>query len=155
VGEVTFGDLRFMPGRLADQLLTVFNKQDQPLLILRDSISIQIKDRKVHQKGLVIPVANLASIALDGSVDFDKNLDLVAGLAMNRSARVAGILPPRLRNARVDIPIRGTMRKPRIDTGGFRDRLAAMGIDLVGNTVEAGLNGLQRLLRGPHPLRDR
>jgi len=148
LGDVTFDDVRFMPGRLADQLLVVFGKQDQPLLILRDSISIEIEDRKVHQKGLVIPVANLASIALDGSVDFDKNLDLVARLAMNRSARVAGVLPPLLQNARVDIPIRGTMQNPTIDTGGFKDRLADVGMDFLGNTVGAGLNGLQRLLGG-------
>jgi hypothetical protein len=148
LGDVTFDDVRFMPGRLADQLLVVFDKLDQPLLILRDSISIEIEDRKVHQKGLVLPVANLASIALDGSVDFDKNLDLVAGFTLNRSAPVAGVLPPLLQNARVDIPIRGTMQNPTIDTGGFKDRLADMGMDFVGKTVGAGLNGLQRLLGG-------
>ncbi len=148
LGDVTFDDVRFLPGRLADQLLVVFGKQDQPLLILRDSISLEIAGRKVHQKGLVIPVAKLASIAVDGSVDFDKNLDLVARLAMNRSAPVTGVLLPFLQNARVDIPIRGTMQNPKIDTGGFRDRLADMGMDFVGNTVEAGMNGLQRLLGG-------
>jgi len=148
LADVTFDEVRFMPGRLADQLLVVFDKLDQPLLILRNSISIEIADRKVHQKGLVFPVANLASIALDGSVDFDKNLDLVARLAMNRQTPVAGVLPPFLQNARVEIPIRGTMQNPTIDAGSLKDRLAGMGMDFVGNTVGAGLNGLQRLLGG-------
>ncbi len=147
-GEVTFDDVRFLPGRLADKLLVVFDKLDQPLLVLHDSISIEIKDRKVHQKGLVIPVANLASIALDGSVDFDRNLDLVAGVSMNRSAPGAGVLPPLIQDARFEIPIRGTMQNPRIDPEGLKGRLAGMGSGLVGNTVEAGLDGLQRLLRG-------
>ncbi len=148
LGEVAFDDVRFMPGRLAERLLVVFGKQDKPLLTLRDSISIEIADHKVYQKGLVIPVAKLASIALEGSVDFDKNLDLVARLAMDRRAPVTGVLPPFLQNARVDIPIRGTMQSPKIDTAGFKDRLADMGMDLVGNTVGAGLSGLERLLRG-------
>jgi hypothetical protein len=146
--DVTFDDVRFMPGLLADRLLGVFDRQDQPLLVLRDSISIEIEDRKVHQKGLVIPVANLASIMLDGSVDFDKNLDLVAGLAMNREARVAGVLPPLLQNARIDIPIRGTLQNPRIDAGRFTDRLGNMGVSFIENAVGSGLNGLQRVLRG-------
>jgi hypothetical protein len=148
LGNVKFDDVRFMPGRLADQLLTVFDKQDQPLVILRDSISIRIEDRKVHQNGLVIPVANLALIGLNGSVDFGKNLDLVAKLAMNRSAPIAGILPPLLQNARVEIPIRGTLQNPRINTSGFKNRLAGMGVDFVGTTVGAGLKGLERLLEG-------
>jgi len=147
-GKVSFDDVRFIPGRLADQLLAVFDKQDQTLLVLRNTISIQIEDRKVHQKGLVIPVANLASIALDGSVDFDRNLDLVAALAMNRSASFAGILPPVLRNAQVNIPIRGTMQSPKIDTAGFRGRIADMGMDFIDNSVGAGLNGLKRFFGG-------
>jgi hypothetical protein len=146
-GELSFDDVRFVPGRLADQLLAVFDKQDQPLLVLRNSISFEIQNRKVHQKGLVIPVANLASIALDGSVDFDRNLDVVARLAVSQSAPVVSFLPPLLRNAQVDIPIRGTMQHPRIDTGGFRERLADIGMDFFGNRVGAGLDRLKRLFR--------
>jgi hypothetical protein len=147
-GDLILDNVRFVPGRLAGQLLGIFDKEDLPLLTLRDSISVRIEDRKVHQKGMVIAVADVASITLDGSVDFDKNLDLVAGIAMNRSTPIAGVLPPALQNARVDIPIRGTMQNPRIDSRGFRDRLAEMGADLFGNSVEAGLDGLQRLMGG-------
>jgi hypothetical protein len=146
-------NVRFVPGRLAEKLLLLFDADDHPLLVLRDSVAIRIEDRKVHQKGMIITVADLASIALDGSVDFDKNLDLVAGLTMNRSAPIAGVLPPALQNARVDIPIRGTMQNPQIDTHGFKDRLAEMGKNFVGNSLEAGLDGLQRVLRGK-PLKD-
>ncbi len=147
-GDLILDDVRFVPGRLADQLLGVIDRKDQPLLILRDSIAIRIEDGKVHQKGLIISVADLASIGLDGSVDFDKNLDLVASLGMSRSAPIADVLPPLLQNARVDIPIRGTMQRPAIDASGFKDRIANMGMDLVGNSVEAGLDGLQRVLGG-------
>ena len=86
-GKVLFDDVRFMPGELADQLLSVFRLESKPLVELRDSVSVRIIDGKIFQKGLVVPVGNVASIALDGSVDFDKNLDMVArfGLAPLRS----------------------------------------------------------------------
>lgn len=147
-GDLILDDVRFLPGRLAEQLLIGFKREEKPLLILRDSIAIRIEDGKVHQKGLIISVADVASIALDGSVDFDKNLDLVASLAMSRSGPIAGVLPPLLQNARVDVPIRGTLEHPEIDASGFKDRLADMGMDIFGNSVEAGLNGLKRVLGG-------
>ena len=78
-----FDDVRFMPGELADQLLSVFRLESKPLVELRDPVSVRITDGKVFQKGLVVPVANVASVSLDGSVDFDKNLDMVARFALN------------------------------------------------------------------------
>jgi hypothetical protein len=147
-GDLILDNVRFLPGSFAEQLVLVVGRQDQPLLTLRDSIAIRIEDGKVHQKGLDISLADLAAISLDGSVDFDKNLDLVATLAMNRSAPLADALPALLQNARVEIPVRGTMQHPAIDTTGLKDRLASMGIDFVGNSVVAGLDGLQRALEG-------
>jgi hypothetical protein len=147
-GELILDDVRFMPGKLAEQLLAVIGKEDDAILTLRDKVSVRIEKRKVHQKGLLISVAELASIALDGSVDFDKNLDLVANLSMSRTAPIAGVLPPLVRDAHFDIPIRGTLGKPSIDTSGFKERIANLGMNIVGNSVEAGLDGLQRALRG-------
>ncbi|HEX3450640.1 MAG TPA: hypothetical protein VHS97_20465, partial [Isosphaeraceae bacterium] len=77
-GDVLFDDVRFMPGPLADQLLSVFQRERRPLAVLRDPVNVRIADRKVYQQGLTIPVAKIASIGLDGSVDFDQKLDLVA-----------------------------------------------------------------------------
>jgi hypothetical protein len=147
-GNLILDNVRFVPGGLAERLLLVFDAADHPLVIVRDSVAIRIEDRKVHQKGMNISVADLASIALDGSVDFDKNLDLVAGLTMGRSAPSAGALTPVLQNTRIDIPIKGTMQNPQIDTHGFKDRLAEMGKKFVGNSLEAGLDGLKRVLGG-------
>jgi translocation and assembly module TamB len=147
-GELIFDNVRFMPGELADQLLAVFDNKEHPLATLRDSVSFRIENRKVHQKGLLISVADLASIELDGSVDFDKNLDLTASLGMSRRAPIAGALPPLLQDARFDLPIRGTMQKPVFDTSDFKERLAKLGKTIVNDSVEAGLNGLDRVLRG-------
>ncbi|MFI5454421.1 MAG: hypothetical protein ACHRXM_03135 [Isosphaerales bacterium] len=147
-GDVLFDNVRFMPGHLADQLLSVFQKERKPLVVIRDPISVRITGRKVYQKGLVIPVANLASIGLDGSVDFDKNLDLVARFSLNPPGSDVPILTPILQTARFEVPIRGTLTNPKIDGEAMKERWKGIGTDLLQGSMEAGLSGLQRLLQG-------
>jgi translocation and assembly module TamB len=147
-GEVIFDDVRFMPGALADQLLSVFQKERKPLVVLRDRVGVLITDRKVYQQGLIIPVGELASIGIDGSVGFDKKLDLVARFALNPPRSPIPVLSPILETARFELPITGTLKKPKIDGSELKERWKAIGSGLLGNSMEAGVNGLQRLLQG-------
>jgi translocation and assembly module TamB len=147
-GEILFDDFRFMPGPLANELLTVFQLERRPLAVLRDPIAVRIAGRKVYQEGLTIPVANLASIGLDGSVDFDKNLDMVAHFALIPPRSNVPVLTPILERARFDLPIRGTLRNPKIDGEALKEHWKSVGADLLGNSLEAGVNGLQKLLQG-------
>jgi len=147
-GDVLFDDVRFMPGPLADQLLSVFQRERRPLAVLRDPINVRIADRKVYQQGLAIPVAKIASIGLDGSVDFDQNLDLIARFSLQPPRSGVPILTPIMENARFDLPIRGTLKNPKIDGEALKEHWTGIGVDLLGNSVEAGVNGLQRLLEG-------
>ena len=55
-GDMFFDDVRFMPGPLADELLSVFQRERRPLAVLRDPIAVRIAGRKVYQEGLVVPV---------------------------------------------------------------------------------------------------
>ncbi len=137
-----------MPGPLADQLLSVFQRERRPLAVLRDPINVRIADGKVYQQGLVIPVAKIASIGLDGSVDFDQNLDLVARFSLQPPRSSVPILTPIMANARFDLPIRGTLRNPKIDGEALKEHWKGVGVNLLGNSMEAGVNGLQRLLEG-------
>ena len=104
--------------------------------------------RKVYQEGLAVPVANVASIGLDGSVDFDQNLDLVARFALIPPRSNVPVLTPLMANARFDLPIRGTLKNPKIDGEALKEHWEAIGAGLLGNSMEAGVNGLQRLLQG-------
>jgi translocation and assembly module TamB len=147
-GDVLFDDVRFMPGPLAEQLLSVFQRERRPLAVLRDPINVRIADRKVYQQGLAIPVAKIASIGLDGSVDFEQNLDLVARFSLRPPRSDVPILTPIMENARFDLPIRGTLKNPKIDGEALKAHWKGVGVDLLGNSMEAGVNGLQRLLEG-------
>ena len=50
-GKVLFDDVRFMPGELADQLLSVFRLESKPLVELRDPVSVRIIDGKIYPDG--------------------------------------------------------------------------------------------------------
>jgi translocation and assembly module TamB len=147
-GDLAFNDVRFLPGPLAEELLSVFRLDQKPLLVLRDTISVQISDGKVRQEGLVIPVGKLASIGLDGSVDFDKNLDLVARFAMAPGVDNVPVLSPILEAARFELPIKGTLEKPKIDGDALKDKFKNFGTGLLGGGIQMGIEGLDRVLRG-------
>jgi hypothetical protein len=147
-GDVLFDDVRFLPGPLADDLMSLFPNSDatKPLLVLRDPISFRVAEGKVHQRGLTIPLGKVGSAALEGSVDFQKNLDLVARFSLNPPGPDMPVLATILRTARFELPIRGTLDDPKIDVEGMKERLKSMGSDLLGNSVIAGAGGLLRFL---------
>ncbi len=147
-GRLLFDDVRFMPGQLADQLLSAFRLESKPLVELRDPVSVRIADRKIYQNGLVVPVGNVASIALDGSVDFAKNLDMVARFSLNPLRSRVPVLTPLVETARFELPIRGTLAKPKIDGEALKERWKSSFGTLLQGSMEAGVNGLQQLFQG-------
>ena len=147
-GDVLFDSVEFMPGPLAEQILGVFRQEQHPLLVLRDPVSIRIVGRKIYQEGLVIPIANVAAIGIEGWVDFDQNLNLVASFAMVPPRRNIPVLSDILENAQIQLPITGTFQKPKIDGAAIKDRFKDFGVNMLDNVIGAGVNGLGRLLQG-------
>jgi translocation and assembly module TamB len=147
-GKVLFDDVRFMPGELADQLFGVFRLESKPLVELRDPVAVRITEGRIYQRGLVLPVGNVASIALDGSVDFGRNLDMVARFALNPPRTRMPVLSPLVETARFELPIRGTLGKPKIDGEALKGKWKTFGGSLLQGSLEAGANGLQMLLQG-------
>jgi hypothetical protein len=150
-GDVLFDEVRFMPGPLADELMNLLPNvdEDQPLLTLRDPISLRITEGKVYQRGLKIPLTKLGAVALEGSVDFRKNLDLVARFSLNPpQAADKPVLASILKTARLEVPISGTLDDPRIDPQAMQERLKSVGSDLLENSVGIGAEGLVRFFQG-------
>jgi hypothetical protein len=151
-GDVLFDNVRFLPGPLADAIIELLpNRQDAededgPMLVLRDPISFRIGDRKVTSHGLNVPVGRLGSVGVEGSVDFEKRLDLVARFRVKPPRADRPVLAALLNNARFELPIRGTLDEPRIDEEALKDRIKDLGQDMLGNSLAAGAAGLLRLL---------
>ncbi len=147
-GDVLFDSVEFMPGPLAEQILGVFRQEQRPLLVLRDPVSVRIVGRKIYQEGLIIPLANVAAIGIEGWVDFDQNLNLVASFAMVPPRRNIPFLSDILENAQLQLPITGTFQKPRIDGDAIKDRFKDLGVNMLDSVIGAGVNGLGRILQG-------
>jgi hypothetical protein len=151
-GNVLFDDVRFLPGPLADAIIELLPARrdagDGPMLVLRDPISFRIADRKVYQQGLLVPVGQVGSVGVEGAVDFEKRLDLVARFRVKPPRADRPVLAALLNNARFELPIRGTLDDPRIDKEALRERLKGLGQDMLGNSIVAGAEGLMKLLDG-------
>jgi translocation and assembly module TamB len=149
-GDVLFDAVEFMPGPLADQLLGVFRQERRPLLVLRDPVSIRIVGRTIYQEGLIIPLGNVAVIGIDGTVDFDQNLNLVASFAMVPPRKEIPVLSQILENTQLQVPISGTFKHPRINGDAIAERFKNMGVNMLDTVIGAGLGTLGRALqRGP------
>ena len=109
-----------------------------------------VPDRRAEglQRGLLVPLGQVGSVALEGSVDFQKHLDLVARFRVNPPRADRPVLAALLNNARFELPIQGTLEDPRIDEEALKERLKSMGSDMLGNSIGAGADGLMRLLEG-------
>lgn len=153
-GNVLFDEVRFLPGPLAEEIIDLIpaardaQADAEPMLVLRDPISFRIADRKVYQHGLTIPLGRIGTAGLEGSVDFEKRLDLVARFRVNPPRADRPVLAALLNNARFELPIRGTLQDPRIDEEELKKRLKSIGSDMLENSIAAGADGLLRLLDG-------
>ncbi len=147
-GNVVFNDVQFLPGPLAEDLLDLIpgTEDSEPMLALRDPISVRIADRKVYQHGLALPLGQVGRAELEGSVDFEKHLDLMARFRVNPPRLDRPVLAALLSGAHLEVPIRGTLQEPRIDAEAFQKRLKETGSDLLEGSIVAGAGGLLRLL---------
>ena len=147
-GDVLFDSVEFMPGPLAEQILGVFRQEQRPLLVLRDPVSVRIVGRKIYQEGLIIPLANVAAIGIEGWVDLDQNLNLVASFAMVPPRRNIPVLSDILENAQLQLPITGTFKNPKIDGDAIKDRFKNLGVNMLDSVIGAGVNSLGRIFQG-------
>jgi translocation and assembly module TamB len=150
-GDVLFDAVEFMPGPLAEQILGVFRQERRPLLVLRDPVSVRILGRKIYQEGLILPLGNVAAIGIEGWIDFDQNIDLVASFAAVPPQRNIPVLSDILANTQIQVPITGTLRKPKINGGAVGERFKEMGTNILDTLIGVGANGLNRVFRGGPP----
>jgi translocation and assembly module TamB len=148
-GRVLFQDVEFAPGPLARLLLDVVHRPEATLR-LDEPVVLAIADGRVTQRGLAVPVGRLTKVELDGSVGFDRSLDLEARIPLT-SAMVANnpLLGDIVEGARVRVPIRGTLSRPKFDRDAFNAGLKDLGKDLLGRTAARGAAELLMRLARP------
>jgi hypothetical protein len=132
-GNIVFEDVEFAPGPLADELLGLAaDGPSRPVLRLDQPVVLAVYDGKVHQRGLSIPLGNVAHVQMEGTVDFDKNLDLAVTIPLSTERLAANrpVLGFIAAGVRPTIPIRGTLDEPRVDTEALGKQMGQMGLDV-------------------------
>ena len=152
-GAIVFQDVSFVAGPLLDELFTLVGRENRPALRLNEPVSLTIADRRVYQRGLTVPIGNLSKIELEGWVGFNRDLNLTASIPilpnMLADRPVLGAVAG---DARVRIPIRGTLQKPEVDAEAFKLGMKEMGRTLLERGAIEGAAGLlERLLRPRDP----
>ena len=141
-GHVVFTDVTFAPGPLAEEIFRGLNLPGAgpPTVRLDRPVLLSIRDGKVHQRGLSVPLG-VAQTTLDGTVDFDGNLDLLAVVGL-KSEAFQNPLPALVAGAaQLRIPIEGTLDRPKVDREAFRAGLQETGRDLLRRGALAGAAG--------------
>ena len=142
-GDVMFQDVQFLPGPLFNELLAVAGRNDRPLLTLNEPVALTIADRRVYQSGLKVPIGKIGEIDIEGWIDFDQNMNLVTSVPILPNVLAERpILGGLAGDARIKIPIRGTLKAPEIDKQAFDLGMKDLGKTMLDRTVGPGLSDL-------------
>jgi hypothetical protein len=149
-GKVVFQDLEFAPSPMIRMLLSAVSTEEPRSLRLDEPVLLSIADGRVNQRGLAIPIAGLTKVEIEGWVDFDRNMNLVATLPFTRELfggqTVASNL---LAGARVKLLITGTLGNPKIDKETLRKNIGEVRDTLLTNVAGNGAAEILRLLTKP------
>lgn len=151
-GAVVFQDVEFAPGPLAAELLGAIGRRDLSLK-LDQPVTLTIADGRVNQRGMAIPIADFTRIELAGWVDFDRNIALTATVSVTPAMLGNNpLLSDIAAGTKVQLPIAGTLDKPKIDREAFRSNLQDLGKTLLTRGATRGaMELLMRLARPRDP----
>ncbi|MBN1591070.1 MAG: DUF748 domain-containing protein [Pirellulales bacterium] len=114
-GRFTVHSIEVGPGALLRELAVVLNRATAAKLQKESVIQFQLVNGRVHHQGLELVFPEL-TIRTHGSVGLDQSLSLVAEMPIPPKW-LAGqqLLDSALRGQILQVPIRGTLKKPQID----------------------------------------
>jgi hypothetical protein len=115
---------------------------DRPLIdIDRQEIEFEMRDRRIYHSPMDFTARGIV-IRTQGSVGLDQTLDLVATIGISEEMLSRARFLERLQGRSLEIPIQGTLRKPRLARGAI-GRLA----EQLGQTILDGIldQRMQRL----------
>lgn len=149
-GRVVFRDVEFIPGLFARAILSILQLTRNGPMRLDQPVVLAIHDGKVHQRGLSLPLWDIARITMEGTVGFDRtlNLNMSVPLIADRFADVP-VLNTIAGGVRPTIPIRGTLEDPEIDREALGANLGRMGLEIGGRAAVGSLDALLKLLSRP------
>jgi hypothetical protein len=151
-GRLTLHSVQVGPGPVVTELATLFGARQTRLTLANEQVvPVRLENGRVYHEGMTL-AANQFTLRTRGSVGLDGSLDLVAEVPIPENA-VGPLLRnnPRIREAiakkRFNVPVGGTIAKPRIDPRAFQDAVRRY-VEEVGR--EAARNKLGDLIDKGH-----
>lgn len=148
-GQVLPGALMIEIGDLIGRIVAPINggtppnwlAAEKPLVrIDKQDVEFRLKDRRIHHDRMEFNVRNVL-IRTRGSVGLDQTLDLVAEISLSDEMLNRAKFLGQLRGRTLEIPIQGTLKKPRVD----RRVIARLATELVPGAIEGLINqGVKR-----------
>jgi hypothetical protein len=152
-GLVVFHDAEFTPGPLADEVLDLLRNDGDRTVRLEKPVLLAIADGKVYQRDISVRLGNVARLQLDGTVGFDRSLDLAVRIPL-QAERFADVpvfnqIAPEMQ---ITVPVTGTVSEPRVDAQAFARGLGRTGLNIAGGAALGGIDALlQNALRPRTP----
>ena len=155
-GQLLPGPLFEELSEMIGQLISTFDRNpprdllgiDRPIVELdRQVVEFQLQGRRVFHSPVEFKIRNLL-VRTHGSVGIDQTLDVLAEISFSDEfVSRARFLSP-LKGRTLELPIQGTLRKPRIDRGAIAQILRQFGQ----NTIEGLINnGIQKFIDRRQP----
>lgn len=157
-GTILIHELELGPGPLVQQFLPAIeamrglsgtneSSSMERLSLARDSkVEFRLVDGRVYHEGLRLQFPRFA-IETHGSVGFDESLAMMAEIMFTGNT-FSGPLARAIKSRPIQLPIGGTLRKPKVDLAQIRamggQRLRDTARELIGNELERGLDRLLR-----------
>ena len=139
-GQIVFHDVEFTPAGIVRDLLARVGLDDVTLIRINQPVALEIADRRVYQRGLVVPIGKLSQIEIDGWVGFDRDLNLSMGIPVLPTALAdAPVIGGIAARSRLRIPVRGTLDRPEIDSETFKAGMKDLGKSVLAEGVPAGV----------------
>lgn len=156
-GTISIHEFELGPGPLVQQFLPaietlrgLMGRDEAPSFerfsLARDSqVVFRLVDGRVYHEGLRLQLPRL-TIETHGSVGLDESLAMVAEITLAENLLGDGPLARALKSRPIQLPISGTLRKPKVDLaqvrGLGRQRIRETARELIGNELERGLDRL-------------
>jgi hypothetical protein len=160
-GELTIHNAHVGPGPLAQQFISLAEQvkslieggapgsgagaNSTWLVIPEQTVPFDVNEGRVRHRNLVVTSGDV-QIKTSGTVGFDESLNLVAEVPIQDSWIAGKAYLNALQGTTIQVPVRGTLSRPKLDTNALRELSRQMIGGAARNALENELNrGLQRL----------
>jgi translocation and assembly module TamB len=143
-GRLVMHTMEITSGPMLRELSVLLGREVPAKLRQESAIAFHMENGRVYHEGLEIQFPDLA-IRTHGWVGLDETLDIVADMPVPPKWLAGNTLVSQtMRNQTIRLPLRGTLKKPKLDAGEVA-RLSGQFIrKAAGNVIESGLNQLLR-----------